>query len=239
MKKNALITGGNSGIGYATAKILSEHGYAVTISGRNKAAVETAASQLGTEAIIADMSSLQDIKGLAAHFSKPGLDVLVNNAAIAKFQPVGAITSEDFDEILHTNVRGPLLLLQGLLPALEKRRGCVTTVSSVIVNKGVPNACLYAASKGAVDAYTRTLAKELAPKGIRVNAVAPGAIDTPILNKTGLSPEQLQALKKIQENNIPLSRYGQPEEVAQVIVAMIESSYVTGAIWRVDGGVTA
>lgn len=239
MKKNALVTGGNSGIGYATAKLLAEHGYAVTISGRNQAALETAANELHVEAITADMGNLQDIAKLAAHFSESGLDVLINNAAAAKFQSVSAITPADFDEIFHINVRGPLILLQGLLPALEKRRGSVTTVSSVIVIKGIPNASLYAASKGAVEAYTRTLAKELAPRGIRVNAVAPGAIDTPIVDKIGLSKEQLQAMRKMQEANIPMGRYGEPVEVAKVILAMAESSYVTGAIWRVDGGVTA
>lgn len=239
MKRNALITGGNSGIGYATAKLFGEHGYAITIAGRNQAAVEAAANRLGAEAIIADMAKQEDIVRLAAHFSGPGLDVLVNNAAVARFQPLGTITPVDFDEIFHVNVRGPLLLMQALVPALEKRGGSVTSVSSAIVDKGIPNASLYAASKGALDACTRTLAKELAPRGIRVNVVAPGAIDTPIIEKIGLSHEQIQTMRKRQEANIPLGRYGEPEEVAKVILAMVESSYVTGAIWRVDGGVTA
>lgn len=239
MKKNALITGGNSGIGYATAKILAEHGYEVTISGRNQAALDTAAKQLGVKAITAEMGNPEDVSRLAAPFSEKGLDVLINNAAIAKFLPVSAITPKDFDETFHINVLGPLLLLQALLPALEAKRGCVTTVSSVIVNKGAPHACLYAASKGAVDAYTKSLAKELAPRGIRINAVAPGAISTPIFNKIGLSPQQLEDMKKIQEKNIPMGRYGEPDEVAKVILSMVESTYVTGTVWRVDGGVTA
>jgi NAD(P)-dependent dehydrogenase (short-subunit alcohol dehydrogenase family) len=167
------------------------------------------------------------------------LDVLVNNAAMAKLQPLSAITPADFDELFHVNVRGPLLLIQELLPALEKKGGCVVTVSSAIVKKAVPHTTLYAASKGAVEAFTRILAKELAVSGIRINAVAPGAIATPLFNKIGLSPEELLSLKKMQEQNIPLGRYGEPDEVAKVILALVESSYVTGAVWRVDGGVTA
>lgn len=239
MRKYALVTGGNSGIGLATAKVLKERGYSVTISGRNAAGVAKTARELGIDAIIADMGNIQDIKRLAAYFVDNGLDVLINNAATAKFQPLSAISPTDFDEIFHINVRGPLLLMQELLPALEKRQGCVVTVSSAIVKKAAPNTTLYSACKGAIDAFTRTLAKELATQGIRVNAVAPGAINTPIFNKIGLPPEALQNLRKIQEQNIPLGRYGEPQEVAEVIMAMVESTYVTGAVWRVDGGVTA
>ncbi|MGV1100734.1 SDR family NAD(P)-dependent oxidoreductase [Thiovibrio sp. JS02] len=238
MQKNVLITGGNSGIGFAAAKLFKDKGYAVTITGRDSERLKRAASRLGADALIADLGKPGDLARAAEIFLAEGLDVLVNNGAIAKFQALDAFSAADFDEMFHVNVRGPLLLMQALLPALEKRGGGVVNVSSVIVEKAAPNTFLYAASKGAVDAFTRSLAKELAPRKIRVNGVAPGAIDTPIFSKTGLGAEALQAMRKKQENHIPLGRYGQPEEVARVIVAMAEATYVTGAIWRVDGGVT-
>lgn len=116
------------------------------------------------------------------------------------------------------------MLILNLLPALEKRRGSITPVSSVIAHKAVPHASLYAASKGAVDVFTCTLAKELAPRGIRVNAVAPGAISTPIFTKIGLPQDELQVMETAQEKNIPMARDGEPDEVAQVILAREESS---------------
>ena len=126
-----------------------------------------------------------------------------------------------------------------MLPALEKRQGSVTTISSIIVSHGFPGVALYAATKGAVEAFTHSLALELAPKKIRVNAIAPGAIDTPIFTKMGLTEEQQKMLAEQHKATIPLQRLGTPDEVAQVAVAQIESSYVTGSIWRVDGGADA
>lgn len=237
MDKIALVTGGNSGIGYATAKLLATKGYRVVISGRDPEKLRHAATELGVDFLVADMGDSVAVKNLAAPFRESGLDLLVNNAAQAKFFPIEHLNPENFDEFFHTNVRGPLELIRELLPALEKRQGSITTVSSVIVTKGVPNASLYAATKGSIDAFTRSLALELAPKKIRINAVAPGAIDTPIFQKIGLSPEQAQLAKARHEANIPLRRYGTPAEVAQVIVAQLESSYLTGTVWKIDGGV--
>ncbi len=239
MTKTALVTGGNSGIGFATARELKKKGFKVFISGRDRERINSAAEELGVNPLVADMSRLEDLKTIAIGFEREGLDALVNNAAIARFMPLSEVADEDFSLFFDTNIRGPLALIRNLLPALEKRQGCVTNVSSAIVGNGLPKAALYAATKGAVESFTRSLALELAPKKIRVNVVSPGAIETPILYKLGYSLEERAAIKAKQESLIPLSRYGAPEEVAQVIVAQIESSYVTGSVWSVDGGVDA
>lgn len=239
MKKIALITGGNSGIGYATARLLKEKGYVVFISGRNQDSLRQAADELGIRSIITDMSDLEDITRLASNFLETGLDVLVNNAGVAKSILVSDFTLEDFSEVFDTNVRGTLLLIQKLLPALERRQATITTVTSIATDNGLPANFLYAASKGSVNAFTRNLAVELAPKGIRVNAIAPGVIDTPIFEKIGLSPEAIAEVKEELKSIIPLGRFGTPDEVAQVILAQVESTYVTGSVWIVDGGVSA
>lgn len=237
MQKTALVTGGNSGIGYATARLLKARGYAVTISGRNAQRVADAARELGVESVVADMAIAQDVERLAAHFEGVPLHALVNNAGIARFIPLQFGSAADFDEVMNTNVRGPLELIKGLLPSLQSAQGSVTNVSSAVVNNGLANAVLYAASKGALEAATKSLAIELAPIKVRVNAVSPGAIDTPIINKFGLDEQTIIAAKAHMETTIPLKRYGEANEVAEVIVAQLESTYCTGAIWSVDGGV--
>lgn len=239
MQKTALITGGNSGIGFATAKLLKEKNYAVTICGRDEGRVAQAASDLGVTGIVADMGNAEQVQQLIAHFVGKPLDVLVNNAALARFMPLGFCTSVDFDEFFNVNVRGPLDLIKGLLPSLEKTRGSITNVSSAVVSNGLANAALYAATKGALESVSKSLAIEFAPIGVRVNVVAPGAVDTPIIHKLGLDEQIIPALKAHMESTIPLRRYGTADEIAAVIVAQLESTYTTGAIWRVDGGVDA
>ena len=239
MNKKALITGGNSGIGYATASLFKNRGYQVTISGRNSEKLSKAAAELGVEWVIADMARIEDLKMIATGFAENGLDVLVNNAGIAAFMPIDAHTELDYERFLNTNIRGPLALIQALLPALRIRQGCIINVSSAICSNGLPNASLYAATKGAVDSFSRSLALELAPQNIRVNVVSPGAIETPIFSKMGLDEKQMEAIKANVESTIPMQRYGRPEEVAQVIFAQVEATYVTGAVWGVDGGIDA
>jgi len=239
MSKNILVTGGNSGIGYAIAALAKARNYDVTICGRDAERVATAAEALGVSGVVADMADPEQIKVLAAHFNDVGLDALVNNAAIAKFMSIKDHTLDDFDAFFNVNVRGPLLLIQALVPALAKRKGSVSNISSAVTRNGLANASLYAASKGAVDSFTKSLALELAADGIRVNCISPGAIDTPIITKLGLSPEQIAAIKAHHEASIPQQRYGSADEVAHVVLAQLEASYVTGSVWSVDGGVDA
>ncbi len=238
MIKRALVTGGNSGIGYATARLLKERGYQVTISGRNPERVRKAAHDLSVDSIVADMVELTDLKAMAELFQKTGLDVLVNNAAIAKSKPLTAHTPDDYDLYFKTNIRGPMELMRLLLPALEKRQGSICNVSSIIVSKGAPCISLYAASKGAMESFTHSLAHEFAPLGVRINSVRPGAIETPMFSKLGLSPEKLELMHQRHVTEALLHRYGRPEEVAEVIISQLEATYVTGAIWNVDGGVS-
>ena len=239
MQKVALVTGGNSGIGYAVAKLLKQKEYDVTICGRDSERVKTAAEELSVSFLIADLADSFQVDDVVEHFSGKPLNVLVNNAAIAKFMPLSLCTDDNFDEIFNINVRAPINLIKGLTPSLKMTQGSVTNVSSAIVNNGLPNASLYAATKGALEAATKSIALELAPLGIRVNALAPGAIDTPIINKLGIDQDTLAVMKAQQEAMIPMRRYGQPEEIAEVIVAQLESTYTTGAVWEVDGGVNA
>lgn len=239
MQKTALVTGGNSGIGYATAKLLKEKNYAVTICGRDPGRVEQAAKELGVTGIVADMGDVAQVQKLAARFADKPLDVLVNNAGVARFIPLQFTSQTDFDELFNINVRGPLELIKTLLPSLEKAKGSITNVSSAVVNNGLANASVYAATKGALEAMTKSLAIEFAPIGVRVNAVEPGAIATPIVTKLGLDPQMLPALQAHMESTIPMRRFGNSDEVAAVIVAQLESTYTTGAVWVVDGGVNS
>ena len=233
-----LITGGNSGIGYASARLFKDRNYRVVISGRDPAKVKSAAERIGCDFVIADLMDLNGLAALAGQFPE-GLDVLVNNGGTAAFIPIEMHTPELFDQFVYTNVRAPLFLSQYLLPALEKRSGVIINVSSVIVESGKPNGSLYAVSKGAVDAMVRSLALEFAPRGVRINAVAPGPIETPIFDKMG-APKELVAAKLAEQIEMtPLKRLGSPEEVAAVILAQSEATYVTGSIWKVDGGIDA
>ena len=239
MQPTALITGGNSGIGYATAKLFKDNGYDVTITGRDETRLAEAAEKLDVKGFTADMSSVEDIAALANHYKDSPLNVLVNNAGICKVAPLEYLNTSDIEESLNINVRGTMLLTQQLLTSLRKAKGCVINVSSAIVENGVPNSSLYAASKGAIDAFTRNLALELAPDEVRVNAVTPGSIDTPLFGKLGIPETEVNAIREQIKSTIPLQRHGKPEEVAQVIYAQVNSTYVTGSIWTVDGGVAA
>ena len=239
--KVAVITGGSSGIGLATAKLFQQAGARVAISGRNQQALDAAAKELGNGllAVRADASKLQDAQALfAAVAAKLGrIDVLFANAGIAKFAPVQEVTEAFYDEIFGINVKGVFFTLQQALPFLNDKASIILN-TSVVNQTGMPTTSVYAASKAAVRSLARTLASELAARGIRVNVVSPGPIETPIFGKMGLPKEAVDAFAANVVAQIPLRRFGRPEEVAQtaLFLASDAASYITGVEVNVDGG---
>ena len=185
------------------------------------------------------MSDVAGLQKLAVQYEQSGLDVLVLNAALATFKPITDVEMSEFDTFIDTNVKGPYFFIQALVGALEKNQGAISMVTSAVVDKGVPNGTLYTLTKGAMDTMFRSLAVELAPRKIRANCVSPGAVNTEIFGKLGVPEELIKKRRAMLESRIPLGRYGESEELAHVIVAQLEATYVTGATWRVDGGETA
>jgi NAD(P)-dependent dehydrogenase (short-subunit alcohol dehydrogenase family) len=239
--KVAVVTGGNSGIGLASAKRLLDEGARVAIAGRSQKTLDEAAKSLGKEvlAIQADVSRLDDIDkiytAVAKKFGK--IDVLFVNAGVAKFAPFEHTTESLFDENFSTNVKGAFYTIQKALPHLNEGASVILN-TSVAGIKGTPGASAYSATKAALRSLARTAAAELVGRGIRVNAIAPGPIVTPIFGRTGLPQEALDAFSKDINEKVPMKRFGQPEEVAGAVafLASSDSSYITGEEIHVDGG---
>jgi NAD(P)-dependent dehydrogenase (short-subunit alcohol dehydrogenase family) len=237
--KNVVITGGSSGLGLATAQLLVGEGARVLITGRKQAALDAARDQLGdnASALRSDASSLPDIDALAdrvkAEFGT--VDALFANAGVSGFAPFEATSEELLDELLTINTKGPYFTVQKLVPLLAEGSGVVFTTSVVNV-LGLPELSAYAASKAALRSMTRSLARELLPKKIRVNAVSPGPIDTGILEKT-MSPEAVEQVKAQMAADIPMLRVGTPDEIAKAVVFLaFDATFTTGAELAVDGG---
>ncbi|MGH6880297.1 SDR family NAD(P)-dependent oxidoreductase [Hypericibacter sp.] len=241
--KHALVTGGTTGIGFAAAKALAEAGARVMITGQNADRVRNAASQLGPHAlgVVADNRSVDAIARVAAQardvFGK--LDILVANAGVTWSAPIEQVSEADFDAQMAINFRGSFFAVQKCLP-LMGRGGSIVMTSSCLDAKGIPGMAVYSASKAAVRSLVRTLAAELAARGIRVNSVAPGPIDTPIYDKLGLSPADADKVRNEEAQATIMKRLGAPSEVGQAILFLASdaASYVTGANLRVDGGWT-
>jgi NAD(P)-dependent dehydrogenase (short-subunit alcohol dehydrogenase family) len=239
--KTALITGGTTGIGYETARLFMEHGARVAITGLDQSRLDGAKMTLGPSilAIQSDARRTSDLRELAstvgAHF--PQLDVLFANAGVAFATPLDGTSEDLYDAIMEVNVKGVFMTIQACLP-LMKRGGTIILNTSWLADVGTAGLSILSASKAAVRSFARTLSAELLEKGIRVNAVSPGATQTPIHGKTGMSQEQLQAFAERLQGAIPLRRFGQPEEVAQaaLFLASDRSSYMLGAEIAVDGG---
>ena len=237
--KTAVVTGGSSGIGYATARKIRELGAKVIITGRNPEAVDKAAGEIGAVGLVADQASLDDTDALV-EFAKEelgGVDVLFINAGIAAFAPVEHLTEEQFDATMNINFKGAFFTLQKFLPILRDGAS-VINLSSINAYTGMPNTAVYAASKAALNSLTRTAAYELAPRKIRVNAVNPGPTNTAIFGKLGMPDEAIQEFASAMQNRIPLKRFGEPEDVATLVafLASDEAGFITGAEYNIDGG---
>ena len=240
--KVAVITGGSSGIGLATARLFQEVGAKVAISGRNQASLDDAVRELGVGvvAVRSDVSKLRDLDALfEVVVRKLGrIDVLFANAGIAKFAAVSDISEEVYDETFDINVKGVFFTVQKAIPFLNDNASVILN-TSFVNQAGVPTTSVYAASKAAVRSLARSISSELANKGIRVNVVSPGPISTPIYGKLGLAKEVVDAFAAKIVSQVPLRRFGKPEEVAQaaLFLASSASSYVTGVELNVDGGI--
>jgi len=239
--KVAVVTGGNSGIGLATAKRFREEGARVAISGRDQKTLDEAVKTIGGDviAVRGDVSKVADLdkfyKIVGDKFGK--IDVLFANAGVAKFAPFADSTESMFDETFDINVKGVFFSIQKALPLLND--GASIIINSSVVNEtGIAAASVYSATKAAVRSFARTLTTELVDRGIRVNVVSPGPITTPIFGRMGLPKEALDELARDVQTKVPMKRFGKPEEIASTVLflATPESSYITGVDINVDGG---
>lgn len=240
--KTAIITGGTSGIGLATAKIFLDKNYNCVLVGRNVSKFEKVKNELRGkfEFVSADVGKVSNCEKIVRRAVEifGGVDVLINCAGIYTEGAISQVGEKDFDEIFNTNVKGTFFTSRAAVSELIKRRGCIVNVASDAGIKGNYFCALYAASKGAVVAFTKSLALELANFPVRVNCVAPADILTPLtLNQLKKSGETVQDLEKL----YPMGRIGTAEEVAQAIyfLASEKASFITGAILNIDGGITA
>ena len=237
----ALVTGGNSGIGLATAKQFVNEGAYVFITGRREAELAAAVKGIGKNAtgVPGDVSNLADLDRLFAQIKreKGRLDIVFANAGVAKFAPFGTITEEFYHSIFDINVKGLLFTVQKALPLLPDGASIILN-ASIVASKGLPTNSVYAATKAAVRSFARTWTTDLKERRIRVNAVSPGSTNTPGLSQLLASTDSGQQRLKMISNTVPLGRLGTPDEIAKAVVflASDDASYITGTELFVDGG---
>jgi NAD(P)-dependent dehydrogenase (short-subunit alcohol dehydrogenase family) len=237
--KIAVITGGNSGIGYATAKELKEQGATVLITGRRKEAIETAALELGVTGIVADQSSVTDTEKLVSRVAADHgrVDILFINAGILGISTIEQAAELHYDSIMDINLKGAYFTLSRFIPVLSDGAS-VVFLSSNTAGMTTPGASVYSASKAALNSVMKTAALELAPRKIRVNAVSPGPTATELSKKIGFDEDTLKKMKEYTYSKIPLSRTGTAAEVARMVAYFCgeEAGFITGAEIIMDGG---
>jgi NAD(P)-dependent dehydrogenase (short-subunit alcohol dehydrogenase family) len=240
--KTAVITGGTTGIGLATAQRFVAEGATVFITGRRQTELDAAVKLIGNSVtgVQGDAASLADLDRLYAVVKQQAghIDVLFANAGGGEFAPLGAITEEHFDKTFNVNVKGLLFSVQKALP-LFTDGGSIILNASIVASTGAPAFSVYSATKAAVRSFARTWTVDLKERKIRVNAISPGPIDTPGLNGLGATEEQTAQFKASLIAGVPLGRLGQPDEIAKaaVFLASDDSSYITGIELFVDGGI--
>ena len=240
--KIALITGGNGGIGLATAKQFVNEGAYVFITGRREQELAAAVKEIGRNVtgVQGDVSNLGDLDRLFAQIKrvKGKLDIVFANAGVAKYAPLGSITEEFYDSIFNINVKGVLFTVQKALPLLPDGASIILS-ASIVGSKGLAANSVYSATKAAVRSFARTWTTDLKDRHIRVNAVSPGSTDTPGLSDLLASSEIGEQRRKMISSTVPLGRFGTPDEIAKAVVflASDDASYITGTELFVDGGI--
>jgi NAD(P)-dependent dehydrogenase (short-subunit alcohol dehydrogenase family) len=240
--KKVLVTGGNSGMGLETAKEFIREGAEVFITGRNKETLTAALKELGPKAkmAVSDSGNLRDIALLAETIKKEfgHLDAAFINAGVAQFVPLAELTEKHFDDTFNTNVKGPLFLVQQIAPLFMKG-GSIILNGSVVAQKGFPNTTVYSATKAAVVNLAKTLSADLLGQNIRVNALSPGPIETPIFARMGGTAEEIKQTHENMAAQVPLKRLGKVSEIAKTVLflASDDSSFILGSDISVDGGI--
>lgn len=241
LNTQSIVTGGASGIGLATAKLFASEGSSVFIVGRDQEKLNQARILLDgrVETICADVSSVKEIEYLFNNFEEKSLDVLVVNAAIAKPLPFEYVSEDNFDSTVNINLKGTFFTIQKALPYL-KNNSKIVVITSISNQMGTPNFSVYAATKAALRSLVKTLGLELIEKGIRINAVSPGPIETPMYNKFDIGTDMIEGIKEQITQKSPSKRFGSVEETAKSILflASDESSYIVGEELVIDGGMS-
>ncbi len=238
--KKVVIIGGTSGMGLATAQMLLAGGARILVTGRSKAGLESAQKELGKDALVvsSDARSLTDIDALASKVKAEfdTFDLLFVNAGFSTPAPLESLTEAVYDEMFNLNAKGPLFAVQKLAPLIN-RGGSVVLTTSIANVKGMPGQLAYGAAKAALRSFARTLAAELIPREIRVNAVTPGPIDTGILGKVFPDKDAAAQIKEQMKGMVPMKRWGKSEEIAKAVLFLaFDATFTTGAELPVDGG---